>query len=73
MRDGRFRQPDDGGQIGDAQLAVRQRIDEADARRIAEDGERGGQLFGGALVEERPGRGRVSGRAGAGGRGAARL
>jgi hypothetical protein len=42
VRDGRFRQAHDSGQIGNAQLAVRQRVDEADTRRIAEDGERGG-------------------------------
>ena len=51
---------DDGRQVGDAQLAVGQRVDEPDAGRIAQDGERRRQLFGGTLVEERPGRGGVS-------------
>src|SRR5262245_355586 len=63
MRDRGFGQPDDLGQVRDAQLAMRERIDEPDAGGIAEHGERRGQLFGGALVEQRSLRGRLKDRA----------
>ena len=44
MRDRRFRHPDQRGQVADAQLAVRQRVEDADARRIAQRPEGLGQV-----------------------------
>ena len=54
MRDSRFARIDELGQLADAHLLLGQRIQKADARRVAEHGERGGQRLGGALADQRP-------------------
>ena len=45
---------DELGQLADAQLLLGQRVQQADAGRIAQHGERGGQCLGGALAHQGP-------------------
>ncbi len=54
MRDGGLARIDELGQLADAHFLLGQRIQQADAGRIAEHGEGRGQRLGGALAHQRP-------------------
>ncbi len=54
MRHGGLARIDEFGQFADAHLLLGQRIQQADAGRIAEHRKRGGQRFGGAEAHQRP-------------------
>ena len=53
VRDGGLADADEGGDVAHAQLAARQRVEDPDARRVAEDAERVSQRFDGAGRQQR--------------------
>jgi hypothetical protein len=53
VRHRRLREPQDSGQVAHAQLAMRQRVEDADAGGVAERAESVGEAFDSAGVDQR--------------------